>query len=193
MRALVFTLIAVALAGCQAPDRSDAPAARVGAEATATRTPAEIQAFKDAELASFLKSYAREAMQPLRYVAVEPAENNPQHLTFVYLMGPEYCGSGGCKLLVLSAMDAGGYGVHGEITIARPPVMMLGTSTNGMPDLAVSVSGGGVTPHVAVLRYDDGYPGNPTVPPAQPATAPLAGQTVISEEMLRLTAIDLPE
>lgn len=73
---------------------------------------------------------------------------------------------------------------------------MLDTSTDGMPDLAVGVSGGGATSHQAVLRYDDvvaRYPGNPTVPPAQPATGPLTGQTVISREMLELTAVDLPE
>lgn len=195
MRNLVLPLILLTLVSCQQAEESDTRVVPPAATST-PRTPEEIKAGKDAMLADHLKVYARDAMRPLRYVAVEPTENNPRLLTFVYLMGPHYCGSGGCTLLVLSPLDAGGYRLLGKIPITRPPVMMLDTTTDGMPDLAVGVSGGGAASRQAVLRYDDDvarYPGNPTVPPAEPAAGPLTGQTIISQEMLEMTAIDLPK
>lgn len=79
----------------------------------------------------------------------------------------DLCGTGGCNLYVLSPA-ATGYRLVTKITVARPPVRVLPTTTRGWHDLAVLVAGGGTNEgYEARLRFDGtGYPSNPTVPPA---------------------------
>ena len=92
----------------------------------------------------------------------------------------ERCGSGGCALFVLSP-DGAGFRVVMRATVTHPPIRVLESSTNGWKDLAVTVAGGGVTqPYEVRLRFDGRrYPGNPSVPPAEPLTEPVAGRTLI--------------
>lgn len=77
----------------------------------------------------------------------------------------------------------------GRITITRPPIRVLASRTNGMPDLGVVVCGGGIIEcYEAVLPFDgQRYASNPTVPPAYRPRTPPEGQVVISEELVNLT------
>lgn len=98
----------------------------------------------------------------------------------VYAEGPDRCGSGGCDLYVITPM-IGGYRVVTNMSVTRPPVRVLPTSSHGWRDLAVFVAGGGILPgYSAKLRFDGhGYPENPTVPPATRMARP-AGRVLIA-------------
>ena len=75
----------------------------------------------------------------------------------------DLCGSGGCKLYVLS-LTSTGYRSVTNISISRPPIRVLPMTTNGWHDLGVLVSGGGIIPgYEARLRFNgQKYPSNPS-------------------------------
>ena len=84
----------------------------------------------------------------------------------VYVRGRSLCGSGGCRLLVLTRTEAG-FAPVSRTTVTWLPVGVLDTSTNGWRDLWVTVSGGGMPAGRRKLMFDgSAYPSNPTVPPA---------------------------
>jgi len=107
----------------------------------------------------------------------------------VYLVDPAVCGSGGCNLYVLTNSGQNNWAVDSKMTISRPPIYLLPSSTNGWADLGVTVSGGGLMRMVMkVPREASAYASNPTVSPAvaidpgnarmlisPDAVAPLAG------------------
>ena len=188
MRAISLSAAAVgfALAACQAPEPDASPAPSAPAEPAAAAPAAAASAAADPALTTFLETYTREAMAPLSYVARTHGEGAEQ-LTFVYLVGPYYCGSGGCNLLILRR-EGGAYLLAGNVSVTRPPIRVLETETNGRPDIGVRVSGGGTAEgYEARLRFDGtSYPRNPTVAPAQRVDqAP--GTTLITEDDPRVT------
>lgn len=80
----------------------------------------------------------------------------------VYIYGSSWCGSGGCNLFVLRAAGES-YEEMAMMTVAKPPIGVLETSTDGWRDLFVSVGGGGVEPGARRMRYNgETYPRNPT-------------------------------
>lgn len=91
----------------------------------------------------------------------------------VYVSGQMWCGSGGCRLLVLTPCGSE-FRLIGSTTIVQLPVHYLGTTTHGHADLAVFVAGGGIEPgHYAKLAFDGrSYPPNPSMPPAKPIPTP---------------------
>ena len=131
----------------------------------------------------------RDSTSPTMFVArtIGGGEAHPR-ISLAYLADRDSCGSGGCTLLVLEAKPDGPVEL-GRITITRPPIRVLASRTNGMPDLGVLVCGGGIMEcYEAVLPFDgQRYASNPTVPPAYRPAAPPDGDVVISEEMVRLT------
>lgn len=90
----------------------------------------------------------------------------------VLLSGRDWCGSGGCKLLVLRP-EIEDYQVIMLSTVTRPPIGVLGSYTNGFRDIVVHVGGGGRPFEPVVMRFDGRmYPANPTVDgQAMPANA----------------------
>ncbi|MBU1324962.1 MAG: hypothetical protein KJ676_06930 [Alphaproteobacteria bacterium] len=165
--ALALTLAACTPAEEPAPAPAEVPAAQVPAAVAADHTP----------LNRFLTAYTADAMAPLSY-----ASGTSGDLTFVLFSGPEYCGSGGCTLLILGGGDEIDYAVLGETTVTRAPIRVLSTSANGRPDVGVQVAGGGAEPHEALLAFDGTkYPSNPTVPPARRVDG-AEGQVVIADD-----------
>ena len=98
---------------------------------------------------------------------------------FVYVTDQRYCGSGGCKLVILSPKGTG-YRVVMRTTVTQLPIRLLPTSTHGWRDVGVTVHGGGITrPYTARLRFNGRrYPSNPTVAPAVPLSRP-SGKVLI--------------
>lgn len=98
----------------------------------------------------------------------------------VYLVGPEWCGSGGCNTLILT-QDDGSWRIVANITITQPPIRVLTDTSHGWRSVGVWVQGGGIQPgYEAELRFDGkSYPRNPTVPPARRLTGKPAGEVVI--------------
>lgn len=79
----------------------------------------------------------------------------PSTEALVYLAGPLWCGSGGCRLLVLAPEPDVGYIVVGHVATVRLPIRVLKNRTHGRNDLVVFVEGGGVIPgYNARLAYD---------------------------------------
>src|SRR5258707_6611531 len=85
-----------------------------------------------------------------------------------YLVGNEWCGSGGCNLFVL--YKAGNsWKVVTSVTITHPPVRIFDDTSNGWHNIGVQVGGGGIMRgYEAELRFSGkAYPKNPTVFPAR--------------------------
>ncbi len=138
-------------------------------------------------LKSFLQSYlgkpypAFEQEGATRYTsAFVDLKGDGTKEVIVYVSGRAWCGSGGCVLLIL-APEGMSYRVVTRTTIARPPIQMLNTKSNGWHDISVVVAGGGIAGYEAILPFDGKtYPSNPSVPPARRSIEKIQGETVIS-------------
>jgi hypothetical protein len=97
--------------------------------------------------------------------------------TVAYSADPASCGTGGCTLYVV---DGATGRVVMRTTVARPPVEVLVTRSNGWRDLTVAVGGGGAPAHRARLSYDGRrYPTNASTAPVTTAQ----GRSVISADL----------
>lgn len=99
----------------------------------------------------------------------------------VYLMGDQWCGTGGCDTLILTP-DGSSWRIIANITITRPPIYVLANVSSGWRSIGVWVEGGGIHPgYEAELRFDGKtYPKNPSIPPAQPLVGKPIGEMVIA-------------
>jgi len=115
--------------------------------------------------------------------AYENLNGDPENEVIVYLDGMSLCGSGGCLTLVLRP-DESSYQIVGKITLTRPPIRVLDTSTNGWRDISVWVQGGSAEPgYEAVLPFDgQKYPANPSATPAHRLRTIVPGRIVIQAE-----------
>lgn len=98
----------------------------------------------------------------------------------VYISGQSWCGSSGCKALVLQRR-AKSYVTICSLSIARLPIRVLPTKTNGWHDLGIWVQGGGIQPGYSALLSFTGakYPSNPTTVPARAPIEPVDGEMVL--------------
>lgn len=83
----------------------------------------------------------------------------------VYVAGPDWCGSGGCTLLVFEAVtgpdadELGPYRPAAEVSLVTGPVLVADPGPDGWRDLVVHDTGG----DLRVLRFDgETYPGSPS-------------------------------
>jgi polar amino acid transport system substrate-binding protein len=129
--------------------------------------PATASSIPDAALEqAILKAspdYTAEAMADFgseaRYVA-ESVDLNGDGTdeVFVYLLGPYFCGSGGCTMM-LFARTGRGYGLVDTFPITRKPVIVLESTTGGWADIVRAESGGGAAGSLVTHRFDgQGYP-----------------------------------
>jgi len=140
---------------------------------------------ENAALKVFLQNYLRKPSldddKSARYCAafVDLNDDGRQE-AIVYLKGRRWCGTGGCVTLVLAPNDSS-YRVVTRITITKLPIRVLSRATKGWRDIVVVVSGGGIqSGYDAQLRFDgEGYPSNPSVPPARPLDAVEPGEVVV--------------
>lgn len=148
----------------------------------------------DELLRSFLQEYVKQSRLPhdgrTRYIrGFVDLNGDSKDEVIVYLSGRQWCGTGGCTTLVLEP-TAGWFRIVGTITIARPPIRVLDSTSNGWRDLAVWVQGGGIQPgYEAILPFNGkAYPGNPSSLPARRLAKRIEGPVVIdrSDGGLRL-------
>src|SRR5262249_51980715 len=72
----------------------------------------------------------------------------------VYLIGPRWCGSGGCSSLILEPRGSS-FTVITKTTITQLPIRVLPEKANGWHDLGVEVGGGGIrSGYEARLRFN---------------------------------------
>ncbi|MGY5451050.1 copper resistance protein NlpE N-terminal domain-containing protein [Agarivorans sp. MS3-6] len=93
----------------------------------------------------------------------------------------DWCGSGGCSLLVFEANDHN-HRFLSKTTLVHTPFYLASSSNARWQDLLIEVSGGGATPGLRLLRFDGlSYPLNPSVQPNAPSPAPVSGITFYAE------------
>ena len=73
--------------------------------------------------------------------------------TFVYTLGPYFCGSGGCSLFLFSGSEEG-YELLGTFALARTPVIVSSTVSEGRRDFFRLESGGGAAASWVLHRFD---------------------------------------
>jgi hypothetical protein len=98
----------------------------------------------------------------------------------VLISDPDYCGSGGCTMVVFQG-TAQGFKYISRSTITNPPILVLSELRHGWHTLAVSVRGGGAGPNQTLMRFDGKkYPSNPSV------QTPAAQTDLTSAQELRI-------
>ena len=101
----------------------------------------------------------------------------------VYYEDKNYCGSGGCVLLILIPRGSS-FEVIGRTTITRLPIRVLKTYSNGYHDLGVWLQGGGILPgHEALVPFDGRrYSSNPSTAPCRAVALGTPGNTLIARK-----------
>ncbi len=178
---LALVLAPFALAACSpAEEPATAPA-----EAAALTAPAAPEApaarANDPALGTAIATVLGEDAASTRTV-VRIVGEGPGRIALVYLVGMNWCGSGGCNLLILRP-GAAGWEQVGNVSRVSNPVRVLTTSTNGLPDIGVTVSGGGgPPPYEAKVSFDG------TAYPRFPSDEPLVG----ADGTVVITDADIP-
>jgi hypothetical protein len=134
-------------------------------------------------LQDYLKSGSNEFDKTTRYsAAFADLSGGDAPEVVVYVSGRAWCGSGGCSMLILRP-DGASFRVTTRTTIARPPIRVLQTTTNGWHDVGVWVQGGGIQPgYTAVFSFNgESYASTPSVPPARQSTGVPGGEILISK------------
>jgi hypothetical protein len=131
-------------------------------------------AASNAALDSAIASWAKEPVAPAHEYASVDLNDDGTADVVVFVTDRNYCGSGGCTMLVLRG-EAGAFHLVSTSTVTRKPVFVLPETRNGWHTLVVSIAGGGGQPAMVFMRFAGGrYPRNPTMQP-KAAQAALTG------------------
>ncbi len=176
----VLILAPLTLAACSpaeapvsAPVEAESPAAPVAPAPPANQT--------DPALGTAIAAFLGENADSTRTVVRIVGEGEGR-VALVYLVGMNWCGSGGCNLLILRP-GAAGWEQVGNVSRVSNPVRLLTTSSNGLPDIGVTVSGGGGPPAYEAKMAFDGR-----TYPRFPSDEPLVG----AEGTVVITDADIP-
>jgi len=78
-----------------------------------------------------------------------------------FITDQDYCGNGGCSMVVLKGTDQG-YEVVSASTLTQKPIFVLAEVRFGWHSLAVALGGFGREPGLVLLRFNGmEYPSNP--------------------------------
>jgi hypothetical protein len=141
---------------------------------------AEVSAQAKRSLRVFLRTFDGD-LEDRFLAAFADLNNDGRPEAIVYLTSNDWCGSGGCTMLIL-VPDGDSWRLLTKIPITRPPIRLLRTRSNGWRDIGVWVQGGGIQPgYQAELRFDGKtYPSNPSMPPARPLAGQAEGEMLIA-------------
>src|SRR5215469_7969591 len=112
------------------------------------RSAAQIPSGGEESLKAFLQNcegqLSSAAERTTRYtVAFVDLRGDGAKEVIVYLVGPRWCGSGGCTSLLLLPVGPS-WKIMSKTTVTQLPIRVLSTKTNGWHDLGVWVQGGGI-------------------------------------------------
>ncbi|MGH8085476.1 MAG: hypothetical protein ACREPV_09395 [Lysobacter sp.] len=118
---------------------------------------------RDAALSMFLASRQIEEVPDYRAAATDLDSDGVDDLLML-LDDPNWCGSGGCSLLVFHGDAGAGYRLVTQTTVTHAPIAVGGQRHNGWHDLLVGVGGDGTQAGTVALQFNgEGYPSNPTL------------------------------
>lgn len=110
---------------------------------------------------------------------------------FVYLVGPFFCGTGGCSGVIFK-QENGEYKVLSRFSLVNNPVIISNTKTNNYRDIIMYVSGGGIKSYFARVKYDGKtYPINPSIEPEVEAGTKVDGVAIIADDIAKNPGIVL--
>lgn len=146
------------------------------------------QPSRDRSLRATLQSEFRESRSSApdtRYVSAwADLDGDRRPEAIVYLLSRDYCGTGGCNLLVYRAAGRS-WRLVARMTVSNPPIRVLNTRSHGWRDLAIGqreLRDEHLGHYEARLRFNGRtYPLNPSVPPAERLTRRVPGQVLIAE------------
>ena len=162
---LALILAPFALASCSVAEEPASAPAETVASAVPVYPAAPAVQTADPALGTAIANTLGEDAASTRTV-VRIVGEGPGRVALVYLVGMNWCGSGGCNLLILRP-GATGWEPVGNVSRVSNPVRLLTTSSNGLPDIGVTVSGGGgPAPYEARVSFDGrSYPRVPSDEP----------------------------
>ena len=112
-----------------------------------------------------VKKYSHDRATPKFEYALVDLNGDGVPDAIVRLTSRDWCGSGGCTMVIFRG-GAGGYTFVAKATITQKPIKVSSEVLNGWHTLLVSVRGGGVQPGFALMRFNGSeYPRNPSVQP----------------------------
>lgn len=116
----------------------------------------------DAALADFLAA-GNIAETPVHRDARVDLDGDGREELLMLLEDRNWCGSGGCTLLVFRNGERG-YRLLSRTGATSPPIAVSARVHNGWHDLLVGVGGGGTVAGTVALQFNgSGYPGNPAL------------------------------
>jgi putative lipoprotein len=129
-------------------------AAMAAAAITAPAAPAARSASVEAWIARAYPPDPAGAAERRYALALADLDGDGRREALVLLLGREWCGSGGCTLVVLAPAGAT-WRLASRTTVVSAPVEILRTRHRGFADLAVTAAGGGIRrAHRIVLAFD---------------------------------------
>jgi hypothetical protein len=129
-------------------------------------------------LSDAVKKYSHERTTPHFEYSLVDLNGDGVPDAIVRLTAPDWCGSGGCTMLIFRG-GAHGYTFVAKATITQKPIKVSPEALHGWHTLLVSVRGGGVQPGFALMRFNGTeYPRNPSVQP-QASAAQVAAATTL--------------
>tara|TARA_B100000809_G_scaffold263989_1_gene318600 strand:+ start:1966 stop:2418 length:453 start_codon:yes stop_codon:yes gene_type:complete len=113
--------------------------------------------------------------EPLFSTGYTDLNNDGLEDALVYLEGAQWCGSGGCTLMVFESLGDS-YKFISKSTVTRTPISVAATTSNGWKDFIVWSRGTGFV----LMRYDGNkYPHNPSLEAPVGDTQVLGARLVI--------------
>lgn len=118
---------------------------------------------RDAALSAFMASRQIAEVPSYRAAHADLDADGVDDLLML-LDDPNWCGNGGCSLLVFHGDGDAGYRLVTQTTVTRAPIAVGVQRHNGWHDLLVGVGGDGTQAGTVALQFDgEGYPRNPTL------------------------------
>jgi hypothetical protein len=116
-------------------------------------------------LDSVIKAWADETKVPSYKYALVDLNDDGVDDAVVLITEQDYCGSGGCSLVIFRGV-AGSFEIVSSSTITREPILLLPEKCHGWHTLSVLIAGGGVKPGQVIMRFNGTkYPYNPGMQP----------------------------
>jgi len=136
---------------------------------------------QEESLRSALKSWdTSEGAASDKYIAAfRDLSDDGKEEAVVYVIGPDWCGTGGCVTLVLVERGRS-WKVISNTATTQLPIRILNSKSHGWHSIGVWAQGGGIYPGYEVELKFNGktYPSGPSVPPASRIKG-LAGEVLI--------------